>query len=835
MARRNLCAGSRHYAPIVAAIALGVGAVVAIGAAADAARRVIARDAKSLLAADVELRSTRPLSPNAEATVSRLTERGARATAVAELIAMATTPGRTVLVELKAVEDAYPFYGEVETEPRGPLRSLLAGGPVFGAVVQEALLIRLGLSVGDRFRVGDAEFVATAVLRAAPDHAVGAFSLGPRVLISRDAMDHTALIRPGSRVRYRTLIALTADGPPAETVRDALRAELAGEPVRVAAYTEAQPQLRRSLDRLRVYLGLVGVTALLLGGIGVAGSVRALLVDRWRTLALLKCLGADSRTIVWTTLGEFAALGLAGGLVGVGLGAVGERVLAAAAGAFTTIGLDPPSSPWPYVQGLAVGSLAGVAFSLWPLASAARAPAAAVLRQEAVPLRPRPRAAWSIAVMGAAGAGLLAWWQVRAPVIAAWYVGGLAAVGAVLTGSGWLLTRTARVLPTPPSFAWRRGIQALARPGAHTTAAILSIGLGVTAVLTVGLVERAIRAELTEQIPRDAPSLFFIDIQPDQREPFAALVAAHSIPIDLVPVARSRLLSINGRPVGSEGPPGTESEFRWYFTREYVVTASSALLRGNEIVSGRWWDAMSDAERSSPLVSVEQEAARRLGLDIGSEVVFDVSGVAIEARVASLRSVDWDTRVLNFYMMFSPGTLDAAPITFLGAAQAARSEEVALQQAVVDAFPNVTAIPIGDVLASLAHVVRRAASAARGVALLVAAVGFVVLGGALAASRETRLREAMLLKTIGAGRGAVARALAVEFGLLGAAAGVISVVLASAASWAITRWMLDLPWIWDPGHILAAWALTVVGTIAVGLASTYRLLGKQPFAVLRGE
>jgi putative ABC transport system permease protein len=834
MARRNLRAGSRHYAPIVAAIALGVGAVVAIGAAADTARRVIARDARSLLAADVELRSTRPLSPKAEAAVDRITARGARATGVAELAAMATTPDRTVLVELKAVEDAYPFYGVVETEPQRPLESLLAGGPVFGAVVHEALLIRLGLSVGDRFRLGDAEFVATAVLRAAPDHAVGAFSLGPRVLISRSALDHTALIRPGSRVRYRTLLALPAASS-AEPVRDALRAELTGEPVRVAAYTEGQPQLRRSLDRLTVYLGLVGVTALLLGGIGVAGSVRALLVERWRTLALLKCLGADSRTIVWTTLGELAALGLAGGFVGVALGAVGQHLLAAAAGAFTAVAWDAPSSPWPYVQGLAAGSLSGVAFSLWPLASAAGAPAASVLRHEAVPLRPPTRAVWLMILTGAAGAGLLAWWQVRVPAIAAWYVGGLAVAGAALAASGWLVTRAARVLPVPSSFAWRRGVRALARPGAHTTAAILSIGLGVTGVLTVGLVEHAIRAELTAQIPRDAPSLFFIDIQPDQREAFAALVAARSIPIDLVPVARSRLIEIDGRPVGSEGPPGTGTESRWYFTREYVVTAWSNLPRGNDLVAGRWWDALSDAEGSSPLVSVEQEAARGLGVGLGSSLVFDVSGVAIEARVASLRSVDWDTRALNFYMMFSPSTLDRAPITFLGAAQASPSDEVALQQAVVNAFPNVTAIPIGDVLASFARVVRRAAFAARGVASLVAMVGFVVLAGALAASRESRLREAMLLKMIGAGRGAVVRALAVEFGLLGAAAGAISALLASVSAWAITRWMLDLPWIWAPGHLLAASALTVAGTVAVGLASTYRLLGKQPFAVLRGE
>jgi putative ABC transport system permease protein len=244
---------------------------------------------------------------------------------------------------------------------------------------------------------------------------------------------------------------------------------------------------------------------------------------------------------------------------------------------------------------------------------------------------------------------------------------------------------------------------------------------------------------------------------------------------------------------------------------------------------------MPESPGSGAMVSVEQEAAQRLGIGVGSTVVFDIQGVPLEARVASVRSVDWDTRGLNFYMMFSPAALDGAPITYVGAAKAARSEESALQQAVVDAFPNVTAIPVSDVLASAERVVRRAASAARGVALLVAAVGFVVLGGALAASREARLREAMLLKTLGASRGAVARALAVEFGLLGSAAGLIGGALASALSWSITRWLLELPWIWAPGYVLAATVLAAAGTIGVGLASTYRLLGRRPFPVLRGE
>ncbi len=836
LARRHLRRGSRHHLPIVAAIALGVGAVVAIGAAADHAQRAIAREAKSLLAADVEIRSLRLLSsPAVEAAIGRLASRGARVTAVSELAGMATASGRTALVELKAVDAGYPFYGEVETAPARPLPVLLAGGPPFGAVVQDALLIRLGLSVGDRFRLGDAEFVAVAVLRAAPDHAVGAFNLGPRVLISRDALDHTALVRPGSRVRYRTLIALPPDGPSAETVRDGLRADLVGEPVRVSAYADSQPQLRRSLDRLGVYLGLVGVTALLLGGVGVAGSARALLAERWRTLALLRSLGAQSRTLVWSTLIELAALGAIGGLVGVALGAVGQRALVSAAGAFASIPLEASATMGPYAQGVAVGVLAGVAFALWPLAAAVGAPAAAVLRHEAAPLRPRAHLVFVMAILGVVGVWLFVWWQVRSPAIAAWYLGGLAVAGVVLASSGWLMTRLAKSTPAPASFAWRRGLRALARPGTHTTAAVVSLGLGVTTVLTVGLVERAIRAELTEQIPRTAPSLFFIDIQPDQRDPFAALAAARSVPLDLVPVARTRLLAIDGRPVGSEGPSGTDAEYRWYFTREYVVTAGSLLPRGNRIVEGRWWDAPADGARSDVMVSVEEEAARRLGVGLGSVLVFDVYGAPLEARVASLRSVDWDTHALNFFMIFSPAALDDAPITFLGAAQAPPTEEIALQQAVVARFPNVTAIPLGDILASVARVVERAAFAARGVACLVAGVGFVVLGGALAASRDARLREAMLLKTFGATRGAVARALAVEFGLLGVASGVIAGTLATGLSWGITRWLLDLPWTAAPGHLLAATAVTVAGTVGAGLASTYRLLGKRPFPVLRGE
>jgi putative ABC transport system permease protein len=266
-----------------------------------------------------------------------------------------------------------------------------------------------------------------------------------------------------------------------------------------------------------------------------------------------------------------------------------------------------------------------------------------------------------------------------------------------------------------------------------------------------------------------------------------------------------------------------------------VVTSRPDLPRGNVVVEGQWWDALPSEEQAGIRVSVEQELARRLGIGIGSTLVLEIQGEPLEARVSSLRSVDWDNRGLNFFLLFEPGAFEGVPTTYVAAARARAADEVLLQQAVVAVLPNVTAIPIGEVLASAARVVERVSFAVRGVAALVAAAGFIVLGGALAASRAARLRDAMIFKTVGAGRPAMVRALAAEFTLVGAAAGVLGTGLAAALAWATTRWVLEVPWVWAPGLAVTGSIATMVGTLAVGLIGTYRLLGQRPFAVLRGE
>jgi putative ABC transport system permease protein len=478
-----------------------------------------------------------------------------------------------------------------------------------------------------------------------------------------------------------------------------------------------------------------------------------------------------------------------------------------------------------------MGLLVALLCALWPLLQVLRQSPNAIFHRDVAPVPTDRRAALRVAAVLGLGLGAVAWWQAGAWPIAALFLGALLAAGALLTGAAWAMARLTRAAPRPKGMAWRRGLAHLHRPGSRTTTVIVSIGVGVMVVLAVALVERSVRAELVEQIPQGAPSVFFIDIQPDQKDGFAALLAARSIPPELTPVVRSRLLAIDDHPLGPEGRPETKPEDRWYFTREYVLTFREALPRDNVIVAGQWWDGVPP----TPEVSVEEDAARHLGVTVGSTISFDVQGVAVMARVTSLRSVQWDNRSTNFYVIFAPGALEQAPLTYLAAARVPPADETRLLQDAVAAFPNVTAIQVGDILASVARVLTRIALAVRAVGAFTVLAGLVVLAGALAATRHARLREAMIFKALGATRRVVARAFAVEFAVLGGTAGLIGTVLAAALAWAVLRFIVDIPWRWDPVPLVVSVVLTVAGTVAVGVGSTHRLLGKRPFAALRDE
>ncbi len=883
MAWRELRSAWRHFLYFLACIALGVGAVVGVSLFSANVERAVLKEARGLLGGDLEIRLSRPVSESGSAVLLSLAERGILATRVSELVAMVARVDRaqgeadvTQLVELKAVEPEYPLYGIVRVEPDRPLTELLhpSGNSCreacHGAVVQDALLIRLGLVVGDAIKVGQASFRITGVIHTEPDRMANMFSLGPRVLISQEGLTAADLIKPGSRVRERHLLKLPGSMALSPLLLE-LRGRLATESARVSSYRDAQPQLKQFLDQLARYLGLVGLTALFVGGIGVALSIQAFVREKLQSIAILKTLGADTKAIIYSYLGQAVGLGLVGSVVGIAIGVAVQLVLPQAVSTllatdvlqqveFTS--LLSLAALAPLGKGLGLGVLTTLLFSLWPLLTIREIKPAAIFRHEVeterVSLVLHDTSVWRRAArlitedllrtVTAAGIGLglvgLSVWQAGSLSIGGLFIGGLLVAVAILTVAAKALLFGLRVLPTPRALSVRQALGNIQRPGGQTLGVMVSIGVGVMVILAIALLEHALVRQVGENRPSDSPTFFFIDIQPDQAKAFAELVHRRigDVTPDLTPLVRSRLYAINGRAVTTERdleqeeqPSQSKEETRknWYVNREYVLTFLDQPPKENTIVKGAWWKPGQVFSR--PQVSVEEEAAKSLGIDVGTLLDLNVQGTILQAEVSSIRKVEWGNFSTNFYMIFSPGSLDAAPMTYVATVHVAPQDEVAFQSAVVAAFPNVTAINIGEVLSSFARVLDRLSLAIRAVALFCLLAGALVMAAALAATRYRRLYEAVILKALGATRGLIARSFAAEYALLGCVAGAIGVVLASVFSWAILRYILELPWSLELSLLGVGLGCTVLLTLLVGFLSTYRILGQPPLTVLRHE
>ncbi|HYB42749.1 MAG TPA: FtsX-like permease family protein, partial [Candidatus Methylomirabilis sp.] len=565
MSWRETRGAHRHFAYLFACIAVGVAALVGVQSFADSLARTVARSAKSLLGADVEIRGTQPLSAAASEVVADLAREGVGATRVRELVAMAQsgpgTAARTRLVELKAVGSGYPFYGRFLTDPDRPLGELLGRGR---ALVHPSLLGRLGLAPGDALRIGDADFTISGLILQEPDRSLGAFSLGPRVLIAAADLDRTGLVTLGSRVRYRTLLRLPP-GADVEHFRDALARRLPDRGVRVLTYAQAQPGFRRFWTQLTMYLGLTGLVALMVGGIGVAVSVRAFVGEKIAAIAILKCLGAGWRDVFSVYLVQTALLGLAGSAAGAAIGSALQPVLGPILARLLPVPIDLAFSPRAVMSGLAVGVGATLLFSLWPLLEIRRVPPAAILRRQVEPAL-AGRQPWPAAVLIAGGLAALALWQAGSWKIGGLFVAGLAAALLVLFLCARLIVALSRRAPRG-SLAWRQGVANLYRPGSQASAVLVSLGLAVMLIVAVALLESSLRREIGYQSGGSAPAFYFVDIQPDQAEPFARLLISQDPGAgpELVPVVRARLQAIDGAPVATDARMRRDDV--WYLTR----------------------------------------------------------------------------------------------------------------------------------------------------------------------------------------------------------------------------------------------------------------------------
>jgi putative ABC transport system permease protein len=880
MAWRETRGAWRHFLYFFVCIAIGVSALVGVSLFAAHVDDAVSRQAKGLLGGDLEIRSSHLLTAERRAVLQALDQRGIHRTHVSELVAMAarTAPGAmpgqaTQIVELKAVDENYPLYGTLKVEPASALDALLHPDPsrcgtagCRGAVVQEALLLRMGLSLGDRVKIGTAEFLITGLVRTEPDRMANAFSLGPRVIISQAGLEASALVQPGSRIRERELLQLPS-GVPLEPLRAELRSGLAADHVRVSSYRDAQPQLKRFLEQLSRYLGLIGLTALLIGGLGVAMSIHAFIREKLKTIAILKTLGADSTLLIGVYVLQAIWLGMIGSVAGMLLGIVLQRLLPPVlASGFVIDLLEQVGastelsavSIGPLLKGGALGLLATLLFSLWPLLRVREIAAAEIFRREVesdsaspgLKLSRRIQAAFqdrfgvTTATALICGLVALSMWQAGSWRVGGWYIGGVALAIVVLLGCARLLLFGLRVIPRPSSLSLRYAVGNVLRPGGHTAGILVAIGMSVMVIVTVSLVERALLRQVGETRPVDAPTFFFIDLQPDQTESFAALIAERTAGRrpEITPLVRSRLHAVNGEQVQldlerdqDERRDESKEERRkqWYLSREYVLTFLDQLPKGNEIVRGAWWQPGQRVD--TPQVSVEEEAAQSLGVEVGSHIDLDIQGATIRAEVSSIRKVDWGNFSTNFYMILSPGSLDGAPVTYVATIHVDSDQEVPLQQAVVAAFPNVSAIHVGDVLRNFANVLDRLALAIRSVALFCVVTGALVMAAALAATRYRRLYESVILKAVGATRGLIARTFAAEYALLGCIGGIMAVGLSSALSWLVLTHVFDLAWSLHPVVLFSGVACTVLLTLLVGLLSTFRILGQRPLAILRHE
>ncbi len=882
MAWRETRGAWRHFVYFLVCIAIGVGALTGVSLFAAQVEHAVTKEARGLLGGDLEIRLSRLLSPTGQTVLDKLRARGIVLTHVSELIAMAVKVESsrngppTQIIELKAVDPQYPLYGTLQLEPSFALPELLKSSsdrcpnqPCHGVIVQESLLIRMGLTVGSRLAIGQAHFIIMGVLRTEPDRMANAFSLGPRVLMSREGLQATELIKVGSRIRERFLLKLPSTMP-AEPLLYELRNLLASDSARVSSYRNAQPQLKQSLEQLTRYIGLIGLTALFVGGLGVATSVHAFVREKLQTIAILKTIGADSRAIIGTYGFQAMLLGLLGSIVGLILGLLLHQALPRmiatlmASDLLDQLGFVRDGlgiSLGPLAKGLALGVLSTLFFTLWPLLTIRDVKPARIFRREVTPFAStgsQERNRWwkrwqeidpikvcAFLVIGT-GLSLLSMWQASS-----WKVGSLFilafAIAVLLLGTAARGVLTfLRSSPRPEPLILRHALGNVVRPGSQAVSITIAIGIAVMVVTTVSLVEHALLTQMGENRPSDAPSFFFIDIQPDQVNGVMTLLRRHSSDPNpqLTPLVRSRISMLKGEPVKMEATSEEEEQKekaakqderrkKWYLTREYVLTFLQDLPKDNKIVEGEWWK--SGQVFPKPLISIEEDAARQLGLTVGDSLELDIQGVPVMGEISSIRQVEWGNFSTNFYMVFSPGSLDGAPHTFVATVRAAPSEEIALQQAIVSSFPNVTAINMGDVLTNFARVLDRLSLAIRAVALFCVLSGGLVMAAALAATRYRRLYESVILKALGATRSVIVRSFAAEYALLGTLGGLLGCALASALSWGVLEMVFELSWSFQPTVLAISFIVTILLTMLVGFLGTYRILGQPPLAVLRHE
>ncbi|HEY1475324.1 MAG TPA: FtsX-like permease family protein [Pseudolabrys sp.] len=835
-ALREMRGGLRGFYVFITCIALGCMAIAGVGSLAASLDDGLARQGQVILGGDLSFTLIQhEVTPDERAFI----DRHGKVSSAATMRAMARTgEGKATLVEMKSVDGAYPLFGQAVLDPPGALADALAQRDgVFGAAADPILLTRLAIKPGARLTIGSANFEIRATLTSEPDKLADGIGFGPRLLVSQDALRATGLLQPGAVVRWHYRLRLppsAASDAVAKDVTAKARAQFPEAGWDIRNRTNASPQLERNVERFTQFLTIVGLTALLVGGVGVGNAVKSHLDRRREVIATMKALGASGKRVFAVYLTQVLLLAAIGGAIGMALGAILPFLISWTFGAIIPLPIEPAVHTAELVLALVYGLMTAIAFALWPLGRAHDVPVGALFRDAVAPQPRWPRKTY-VALTAAAVIALIVLAVVLAydRRVAIIYVGVAAGVFVTLRLVAGVLMLAARRAPRARSTVLRMAIANIHRPGALTATIVLSLGLGIALLVTVIEIDGNLHRQFAAELPAKAPSFYFLDIPADQADRFDAFVRAQApdAKLEEVPMLRGRIVSANGIPADKLKP---KEGAAWVLQSDRGITFSGEIPSGSRLVEGKWWGA---DYAGPPLLSFEKKIADGLGLKLGDPVTVNVLGRNITTRIANMRTVDWESLGINFVMVFSPHAFDGAPHSRLATLTypngGTPAQEGSIVRAVADSFPMVTAVRVKDALEAIGAIVSNLVLAIRGASALTLLVAALVLGGALAAGHRHRVYDAVILKTLGATRLRLLAAYTIEYLLLGTATALFGVLSGSLAGWLIVADLMHLSFVWLPLPALAAALAAVVVTVALGLIGTFTALGQKPAPILR--
>ena len=827
--------GLSGFLIFLACIALGVAAIGGVNSVAQAISAGVASEGRTLLGGDMRFElNQREAGPQERAFLDGLGT--VAVSAGMRSMARRDDGGDQALVELKAVDAGYPLYGALEIEPALPQPELFAAqGGLFGAAAPDILFERLGLSVGSRIKVGTASFELRARITNEPDAVSDGFGFAPRLMISLDGLAATGLVQPGSLVEHTYKVKLEGASALAklQTIRDEAAEKFPQAGWSIRTRDNAAPSLSSNIERFSQFLTLVGLTSLVVGGVGVANAVRAHLEAKRGVIATFKSLGASGGlvfTIYLVQILLMAGIGIAAGLV---LGALMPFAAQAALASLIPVPAEVGLFPGALAIAALFGLMVALVFALLPLGRARDVPATALFREMGFDARGLPRWPYVTAALAIAAAlALLAIWYAEDRRIALTFVAATLGSFAVLRGVGLAVQWLARKSPRVPSTALRLAIGNIHRPGAATPSVVLSLGLGLTLLVTLALIDGNLRQQIGGTLPERAPNFFFVDVQSADVDAFSRFVEGLAPEGDLsrVPMLRGRVVALNGTDVQKITVP---PEGAWVLRGDRGVTYSETLPTNATLSAGEWWPADYSGE---PLVSFSAEEAGQLGLTIGDTVTVNVLGRNVTAKIASLRRVQWESMSINFVMVFSPNTFAGAPHSWLATLtdkQATTADESRILNAVTREYPAVTTVRVKEALDIVNRLVAQLGTAIRAAAAVALISSVLVLSGALAAGNLGRIHDAVVLKTLGATRRTLITAFSLEYGLIGLATALFALVAGGVAGWYVVARVMKLPSAFMPEVAATTIVAALILTVGFGLIGTWRVLGHKAAPVLR--